>query len=124
MDDATLTTTAPRHPLILASRVEDAPVYNRAGERMGHVADLSIDKVSGRVIYAIMSFGGFLGIGEKFHPVPWSMLKYDVEKAGYVAALDKAQLKDAPYYDAAELVDLGASHQAVISSYYAGFTLE
>ena len=99
MDDATLTTTAPRHPLILASRVEDAPVYNRAGERMGHVADLSIDKVSGRVIYAIMSFGGFLGMGESYHPLPWATLTYDTSQDGYVVDLDKQKLEGAPTYD-------------------------
>ena len=62
------------HPLVLSSRVVGTPVYDRGGTRLGHVDDLSIEKESGRVIYAIMSFGGFLGIGEKFHPVPWALL--------------------------------------------------
>ena len=52
------------HPLVLSSRVVGTPVYDRGGTRLGHVDDLSIEKESGRVIYAIMSFGGFLGIGE------------------------------------------------------------
>ena len=95
------------HPLILSSRVVGTPVFNRAGERLGHVDDLSIEKESGRAIYAIMSFGGFLGIGEKFHPVPWSLLDYDVELAGFTVPLDQAALKGAPHYDAAEVRELG-----------------
>lgn len=95
------------HPLILSSRVVGTPVYDRAGNRLGHVDDLSIEKVSGRTVYAIMSFGGFLGIGEKFHPVPWPLLDYDVEQDGFVVPLDPAALKNAPSYDAAEVRELG-----------------
>lgn len=95
------------HPLILSSRVVGTAVYNREGDRLGHVDDLSIEKVSGRTIYAIMSFGGFLGIGEKFHPVPWSLLDYDTDQGGFVVPLDQSSLKDAPYYDAAEIRALG-----------------
>ncbi len=100
------------HPLILASRVTGTPVYSRSGERIGHVDDLSIEKQSGRVIYAIMSFGGFLGIGEKVHPIPWSMLDYDPDRGGYVVPLDRTELEGAPRYAPDELVALGgASHQ-------------
>ena len=57
-----------------------------------------IEKVSGKVAYAVMSFGGFLGIGEKYHPIPWSMLKYDTAKSGYVVPIDKNTLEKAPAY--------------------------
>jgi hypothetical protein len=98
--------------LILASRVTDTPVFNKTGERIGHIDDLSINRISGQVIYAIMSFGGFLGIGEKFHPLPWSILDYDPEQGGYVVPLDKAALEAAPTYDRYELAELGGpSHQ-------------
>ncbi|MBD3759895.1 PRC-barrel domain-containing protein [Sphingomonadaceae bacterium G21617-S1] len=110
------------HRLILASRVNGTPVFNDGGEKVGHVDDLSIEKTSGRVIYGIMSFGGFLGIGEKFHPIPWSMLTYDPEKAGFVVPLDRSALEGAPYYDRAELASLGgASPQSIdarIFDYY------
>lgn len=103
------------HSLILASRVTGTPVYSRSGERIGHVDDLSIEKQGGRVIYAIMSFGGFLGIGEKFHPIPWSMLEYDPDRGGYggyVVPLDRSELEGAPFYAREDLVALGgASHQ-------------
>lgn len=84
--------------LIAADQVEGTEVYNLQGEKLGTVDDIMIDKVAGKAIYAIMSFGGFLGMGEKYHPLPWSTLKYDESKGGYVVDLDKKMLKDAPSY--------------------------
>ncbi|WP_231712158.1 PRC-barrel domain-containing protein [Vineibacter terrae] len=83
-------------PLIAADKVEGTHVYNPAGEKLGFVDHVMLDKVSGRAVYAIMAFGGFLGIGEKFHPLPWSELKYDDSKGGYIVNLDKRRLQDAP----------------------------
>jgi hypothetical protein len=97
----------PEHPLVLSSRVTGTPVFDSTGDRIGHVDDLSIEKVSGRVIYAIMSFGGFLGIGEKFHPLPWSLLDYDVARDGFTVSLDTSVLKNAPSYSLEELRELG-----------------
>jgi hypothetical protein len=110
------------HSLVLSSRVIGTPVFDRAGTRLGHVDDLSIEKVDGRVIYAIMSFGGFLGIGEKFHPVPCSLLDYDLERAGFTVPLDPSSLKDAPSYSLEELRVLGGpdhrSYGDTIFDYY------
>lgn len=96
------------HDLILSSRVTGTPVHNRANEHIGHVADLSIDKVSGRTLYALIAFGGFLGLGERLHPIPWGALTYDASHGGYVVALTRDELKAAPSLTAAELEDLGA----------------
>jgi hypothetical protein len=85
--------------LIAADKVKGTNVYNLAGDQLGSVEDIMIDKVSGRVIYAVMSFGGFLGMGENHHPLPWTTLKYDAQKGGYVVNLDKKQLEGAPNYD-------------------------
>jgi hypothetical protein len=85
--------------LIAAEKVEGTNVYNLQGDKLGTVDDIMIDKVSGRAIYALMSFGGFLGMGEKYHPLPWSALKYDESKGGYVVNLDKKMLENAPTYD-------------------------
>lgn len=111
MDQTTLEsgTEAQEHPHILSSRVVGKPVFDSSGERLGHVDDLTIEKVGGRVIYAIMSFGGFLGIGEKFHPVPWSLLDYDVGRDGFTVPLDPSVLKDAPSYERDELRELGGA---------------
>ena len=86
--------------LISADKVAGTNVYNKLGEKLGAVDSVMIDKVSGRVVYAIMSFGGFLGIGNRYHPLPWSMLRYDSALEGYVVNLDKKMLTDAPSYDA------------------------
>ncbi|MDI1286383.1 MAG: PRC-barrel domain-containing protein, partial [Reyranella sp.] len=62
------------HTLIPAEKVTGTNVYNPAGEKLGSVEDIMIDKVSGKAIYAVMSFGGFLGIGDRHHPLPWASL--------------------------------------------------
>jgi hypothetical protein len=85
--------------LIASDKVQGTNVYNTAGESLGSIHDLMIDKKSGKVAYAIMSFGGFLGMGNQFHPLPWSVLKYDLNLGGYVVNLDKQQLEGAPAYE-------------------------
>lgn len=111
------------NPVILSSRVIGTPVFNREQERIGHVDDLSIEKLSGRAVYAILSFGGFLGIGEKFHPVPWSVLGYDSALGGFIVPLDKSVLASAPNYDREELRELGGAdyrrYSETIYQYYA-----
>jgi sporulation protein YlmC with PRC-barrel domain len=104
--------------LIPADKVEGTDVYNSQGEHLGHIEDVMIHKVSGRVAYAIMSFGGFLGIGAKYHPVPWSMLKYDEGKGGYVVPLDRSLLEKAPFFDEAELRDDDRSWRDTVHTYY------
>ena len=83
--------------LIASDKVHGTNVCNAARDNLGSIHDLMIDKVSGKVAYAIMSFGGFLGIGNQYHPLPWSVLKYDT--GGYVVHLDKSRLERAPAYD-------------------------
>ena len=84
--------------LIASDKVEGTAVYNRAGERLGSVYNVMIDKFSGQVAYAVMSFGGFLGIGERYHPLPWRMLTYDTGRGGYVVDVGREQLERAPTY--------------------------
>jgi sporulation protein YlmC with PRC-barrel domain len=118
------TATLSDHTLITANRVTDSAVYNRQGQRIGHIEDLSIDKVSGQVRYALLSFGGFLGIGEKFHPLPWSVLDYDKAQEGYVVPLDKAELEKAPSYTKGELEAFGGgdrSYRDLLFSYYGSY---
>ena len=84
--------------LIASNKVEGTAVYNRDGERLGTVYNFMVDKRSGNVQYAVLSFGGFLGVGQDYYPLPWSMLTYDTDKGGYVVDLDKSQLENAPRY--------------------------
>lgn len=88
--------------LISADKVEGTTVYNPTGDKLGSINNVMIDKHSGRVAYADMSFGGFLGIGDRHHPLPWGMLKYDEKQGGYVVNLDKKTLESAPSYGADE----------------------
>ena len=86
--------------LIAANQVNGTSVYNRQRESLGSIYDVMIDKTSGEAQYAIMSFGGFLGMGESYHPLPWKALTYDTAQGGYVVNLTKQQLEGAPYYGA------------------------
>jgi hypothetical protein len=88
--------------LIASNKVEGTAVYNRQGEKLGEVYNFMVGKRSGEVAYAIMSFGGFLGIGQKYHPLPWNALTYDTGKKGYVIDADKERLMEAPSYQAGE----------------------
>lgn len=92
--DAVLETST----LIAAGKVQGAYVFNPQGDRIGEINDVMLDKRSGRVAYAIMSFGGFLGMGNSYYPLPWSLLKYDTNLGGYVVEIDQRQLEDAPSY--------------------------
>ena len=91
--------------LISADKVEGTAVYNPAGEKIGKIENIMIDKQSAKVAYAVMSFGGFLGIGDKYYPLPWSMLKYDTRLGGYVVKLDKKVLEGAPSYESRDRID-------------------
>ncbi|MCF3946639.1 PRC-barrel domain-containing protein [Acidiphilium iwatense] len=84
--------------MIAASKVNGTNVYNQLGDSIGSIYDLMIDKRSGRVQYAIMSFGGFLGLGEHYHPLPWQLLKYDERQGGYIVNLDRDRLERGPAY--------------------------
>jgi hypothetical protein len=91
--------------LIAADKVEGTSVYNMAHEKIGSIENVMIDKQTGKVAYAVMSFGGLLGLGDSHHPLPWSVLRYDTQAGGYVVNLDKKMLEKAPSYGARERID-------------------
>ena len=109
------------HPLILSSRVIGTPVIDRDGKKLGHVEDLSIEKTSGKTVYAILASGGFLGLGEKLHPVPWLLLDYDVSEEAYRLPLDSAAVKDAPSYGPSEIRMLGGSDHRIYGDTIYGY---
>jgi sporulation protein YlmC with PRC-barrel domain len=84
--------------LISSDKVDGTSVYNRNGDNIGTIDHLMIDKISGQVEFAVMSTGGFLGIGESYSPVPWDSLTYDVNMGGYVIDADRARLEKAPRF--------------------------
>jgi sporulation protein YlmC with PRC-barrel domain len=74
-------------------------VYNSKGEDLGDIKEIMLDMRSGRVAYAVLSFGGFLGLGEKLFAVPWSALKLDHENKRFILNVEKDRLADAPGFD-------------------------
>jgi sporulation protein YlmC with PRC-barrel domain len=107
--------------LIAASKVSGTNVYNRQGDSLGSIYDVMINKHSGQVTYAVMSFGGFLGMGEKYHPLPWNKLSYSEQHGGYVIDLDKRQLEAAPSYGAYDAPDWSTdTYGTVVDKYYDG----
>ncbi len=104
--------------VISSDKVEGTTVYNPAGEKLGSIDDLMIDKLSGQIRYAVLEFGGFLGMGTDRYPIPWNMLKYETGKDGYVVPLDKAKLDDAPKYRDENIPVYDAEYGKRVNTYY------
>lgn len=86
------------HPIIESDRVEGTAVFDQQGVQIGTIKRLLIEKVSGRVLYVDVTFGGFLGIGVHHHTVPWDKLSYDRELEGYRTDITEAQVRAAPAF--------------------------
>ena len=105
--------------LIAADKVIGTAVYDAAGERLGTIDSIMLNKRSGKVAYAVMSFGGFLGIGERYHPLPWNALTYDEAKGGYNVEHSADDLRKAPNYSRDEVDTLDyARSGGEIDNYY------
>lgn len=112
------TTKATNESVISSSRVEGTTVYNTVGDKLGSIDDLMIDKRSGQIRYAVLEFGGFLGMGTDRYPLPWATLKYDTVKDGYVVPLDKSMLESAPRYPATDAPRYDDSYGRKVYDYY------
>ena len=106
--------------LITSDRVDGTTVYNQAGEKLGSVDHLVIDKVSGQVQYAALKFGSFLGMGGDIYPLPWTSLKYSVDLDGYVAPIDKPRLEGAPKHSVDTRPDYTESYGQKLGAYWGG----
>jgi len=105
--------------LIGSDKVEGTAVYRSNGDRIGTIDRLMIDKLSGKVAYAVMSFGGFLGIGDDHYPVPWSLLTYNTNLGGYEVNISDAQLRGAPRFSQGEDWDrYDRDRETALYSYY------
>ena len=105
-------------PLISSDRVEGTDVYNLAGDKLGKIDCVMIDKVSGHTRFAVLEFGGFLGIGTDLYPVPWSLLRYDTSLEGYVVPLTMEQLEAAPKYTKEALPEYTDSYGRTVTDHY------
>jgi PRC-barrel domain len=84
--------------LIGSDKVEGTSVYGADDTQIGSIERVMMDKRSGKVSYAVLSFGGFLGIGDDHYPLPWDSLKYDTNLGGYRTGITEQQLQGAPKY--------------------------
>ncbi len=84
--------------LIGSDKVEGTAVYGADSNKIGSIERVMIDKASGKVSYAVLGFGGFLGLGNDHYPLPWQSLKYDTRLGGYVTGVTERQLRGAPKY--------------------------
>ena len=87
------------HDLIASDKVEGTKVYDPNGEHIGSIERFLVEKRGGKVSYAVLSFGGFLGMGHEHYPLPWSKLDYDESLGGYRIDITKDQLEGAPKYE-------------------------
>jgi hypothetical protein len=103
---------------LLTARVDDTLVYDPDGRKLGSVHSFHIHRASGQVEYAVLSFGGFLGLGQSFHPVPFGLLSVNQERGGYTVIVSKTMLDGGPSYrpDSAPVWD--APYARRISEYF------
>jgi hypothetical protein len=104
--------------LISAARVEGSPVFNTSAEHLGTIRGVMLHKLSGEVAYAVLAFGGVLGLGEKHYPLPWSALKYDVALGGYVVPYAKDKLQGAPGFTDEEIGEDDSPWRARVYDFY------
>ena len=98
----------PGHRLVTAGRVGATPVFDNAGDRIGRVFDISIDKSSGKVTHVLLGVGGFFGFGQRFRPLPWALFTYAPHLRGYTLPFSRAALAAMPSLDRDDLEWCGA----------------
>src|ERR1700761_2598620 len=114
-----MTTPSGHTSAIRGKKVIGTTVKDPAGQTIGEVEDVVLDKSSNNIMFAVISFGGFLGIGEKYHPIPWAALDYVPNEDAYMVKYTKDQLKAAPYDTIEELTrDNGVSYRDRSYDYY------
>lgn len=104
--------------LIASNKVEGTTVYNREGEKLGSIYNFMVDKRSGKAEYAVLQFGGLLGIGSDYYPLPWDVLTYDTDQGGYVVSLDKTVLEKAPRYSSGNEPPFDREYGRSVYGYY------
>jgi sporulation protein YlmC with PRC-barrel domain len=93
-------TTLTEYPRLLsASTLKNEKVVNAAGENLGNMEDYMVDLNNGRIAYCVLSFGGFLGMGDKLFAIPWQALTLDTVNKRFILNVDKERLKNAPGFD-------------------------
>jgi hypothetical protein len=113
---ATSVDTKETTSLIASDKVDGTAVYGSDEQKIGSIEHLMIDKISGKVAYAVLTFGGFMSFGEDFYPIPWSTLEYDTNLGGY--RLDVTKLKNAPKYTESTGWNWNRQNDETVHNYY------
>ncbi len=104
--------------LIASNKVEGTTVYGRDGHRLGTIFNFMVDKFSGEVEYAVMRYGGFMGLGERYYPLPWRVLSYDTRAGGYRIGLTERDLQSAPSFDRNDEPEFSRSYGDRVNRWY------
>ncbi|HEY0625726.1 MAG TPA: PRC-barrel domain-containing protein [Allosphingosinicella sp.] len=104
--------------LISSSKVEGTNVVDRDGAKIGTISSFMVDKYTGRVAYAVMSFGGTMGFGASLFPLPWPVLDYDERAGGYMLDISKEEMANAPRFEANNEPEFDADYRREILLFY------
>lgn len=104
--------------LIASNRVEGTRVFDAGGSKLGAVHNFMVDKRSGQVAYVVISTGGFLGLGQSYHPLPWSAFRYDESKGGYLVQVTIDELAGGPSYRPDSAPNFDEQYGRRIDEYY------
>jgi hypothetical protein len=103
--------------LLVNARTEGLDVRSRDGDKLGHVHAFLVEKASGQTTYAVLSLGGFLGMGKSYYPVPFALLAYDPPNDHYIVTADRRLLEGGPSW-ANNPPDFDQAYAERVSSYY------
>lgn len=106
--------------LISSASLSGQALYDRAGDKLGVLKDFYVNRMTGQVEFVVGATGGFLGVGEKFHPLPWGLLRYNAAPEGYVVMVGKDEIRAAPAYDRDQLNSAQYGWGDQVHRYFAG----
>lgn len=110
--------TKPKNRFVASNLLANPIVYDGDGHKLGTVHSFIVEKRTGQVAYAVLSFGGFLGLGQSYHPLPWGSLAYDLVRDGYLVNVDKAMLEGSPSYRPDDAPRFDDAYGQRVSTYY------
>jgi sporulation protein YlmC with PRC-barrel domain len=109
--------------IISAEKVVGVAVFDLSGDKIGSIKEVYIDKYTGHTEFVSMAYhGGLFGMGEKYHPLPWSKLKYDTDLQGFVVDIDRQTLEGAPVYEDDRLKGGPMGWGEEVRGYYGGLS--
>ena len=106
--------------MVSATSMTGQSLFDRSGAKLGVIKDIFVNRMTGQVEFVIGATGGFLGVGEKFHPLPWSALAYNMTPEGYVVSVSKEAIRAAPAYDRDQLSSATYGWGAQVHRYFIG----